>query len=307
MRYKVFGRSGLRVSELALGTMTFGTDWGWGATSEECGKMLEAFVEAGGNFIDTSVNYTNGSSEKIVGELIRTRRDYFVLATKYSLSRNWDDPNAFGNSRKNLVGSLETSLKHLQTSYIDLLWLHAWDYLTPVEEVMRALDDVVRAGKVLYVGVSDTPAYVIARANMLAELRGWSPFIAVQAPYSLVERDLEREILPMAKDLGLAVTPWGILGAGVLTGKYAGASKEPKRMGDRAQISERTRAIAATVQAVAERGRPLPRPGGSQLGAGPAGARPDHPHPWSAQRRPPARQPRRPGVETKPRTAPAPG
>lgn len=250
MRYKVLGKSGLKVSELALGTMTFGEDWGWGASREECQKMFDLFINRGGNFIDTSVNYTNGSSEKIVGELVRSRRDEFVVATKYTLSRNWDDPNAFGNSRKNLVNSLETSLKRLQTSYVDLLWLHAWDYLTPLEEVMRALDDVVRAGKALYVGVSDTAAYIISRANMLAELRGWSPFIAVQAPYSLVERDLEREVLPMARDLDLPLLPFGLLAGGYLTGKYTDGSAEPRRMGENLAVRERTAAIYQAVKAV---------------------------------------------------------
>jgi aryl-alcohol dehydrogenase-like predicted oxidoreductase len=231
--------------------MTFGEDWGWGASKEECQKMFDLFTNLGGNFIDTSVNYTNGSSETIVGELVHSRRDAFVVATKYTLSRNWDDPNAFGNSRKNLVVSLETSLKRLQTDYIDLLWLHAWDYLTPVEEVMRALDDVVRAGKVLYVGASDSPAYITSRANMLAELRGWSPFIAVQVPYSLIDRDVEREVLPMARDLGLPVTPWGLLEGGYLTGKYDGGSSEPKRMGENLKVRERSQAILKVAQAVA--------------------------------------------------------
>jgi len=249
MRYKLLGKSGLRVSELALGTMTFGEDWGWGASKEECQAMFDLFAEAGGNFIDTSVNYTNGTSEKIVGDLIHADRDHFVVATKYSLSRNWDDPNAGGNSRKNMMSSLETSLHSLKTDYVDLYYLHMWDFLTPVEEVMRGLDDAVRAGKVRYVGVSDTPAYVVARANMLAELRGWSPFVAVQIPYSLLDRSVEREILPMAKDLGLAVAPWGILEAGLLTGKYSGDSKEARRLGDEPEITER---MSTIIQGVAE-------------------------------------------------------
>jgi aryl-alcohol dehydrogenase-like predicted oxidoreductase len=209
------------------------------------------FLEAGGNFIDTSINYTNGSSETILGDLIGSKRDSLVIATKYTLSRQWDDPNGGGNSRKNMAISLDTSLKRLKTDYIDLYWLHMWDYMTPIEEVMRALDDMVRAGKVLYVGVSDTPAWVVSRANMLAELRGWSPFVALQIPYSLADRAVERELLPMAKSLELAITPWGLLEAGILTGKYRSASTEPKRE-EGAQISERVQRIVDMVCTIAE-------------------------------------------------------
>lgn len=256
MRYKLFGKSGLRVSELALGTMTFGEDWGWGASKEESRKQFDLFAETGGNFIDTSINYTNGTSEKFVGEFIHANRDYFVVATKYTLSRDWEDPNGGGNSRKNMRISLETSLKRLQTDYIDVYWLHMWDYMTPLEEVMRALDDMVRAGKVLYIGVSDTPAWVVSRADMLAELRGWAQFVALQIPYSLAGRDAERSLLPMARSLGLAVTPWGILGAGLLTGKYTRGSTEPKRQGEAPEISDRARRIVAVVEDVArETGR----------------------------------------------------
>jgi aryl-alcohol dehydrogenase-like predicted oxidoreductase len=251
MRYKLLGKSGLRVSELALGTMTFGEDWGWGASKEESRKQFDLFVDAGGNFIDTAVNYTKGTSEKYVGEFIENDRDRFVVATKYTLSRNWDDPNAGGNSRKNLMASLEVSLKRLRTDYIDLYWLHMWDYMTPVEEVMRALDDAVRLGKVRYVGASDTPAWVTARANTLAELRGWSPFVAVQIPYSLADRAVEREILPMARELELAVTPWGILEAGILTGKYTDGSTGPKRESDNVNISPRVQRIIDVVLEIA--------------------------------------------------------
>jgi aryl-alcohol dehydrogenase-like predicted oxidoreductase len=240
------------VSELALGTMTFGEDWGWGATKEESRKQLELFAEAGGNFIDTSINYTNGTAETFVGEFIESQRDRYVVATKYTLSRDWDDPNGGGNSRKNMAVSVETSLKRLRTDYIDLYWLHMWDYMTPVEEVMRGLDDLVRAGKVLYVGVSDSPAWVVSRANMLADLRGWSPFVALQIPYSLAERDAERDLLPMAKELELAVTPWGILGAGILTGKYSRSSGEPKRHGEKVKLRERTQQIIEAVEEVAQ-------------------------------------------------------
>jgi aryl-alcohol dehydrogenase-like predicted oxidoreductase len=180
-------------------------------------------VERGGNFIDTANGYTNGTSEKIVGELIKPDRDRFVLATKYSFPTVRGDPNSGGNHRKSMFRSLEGSLKRLGTDYVDLFWLHAWDFSTSVEEVMRALDDLVRSGKVLYVGVSDTPAWIVSRANMLAELRGWSPFIALQIEYSLIERTPERDLLPMARSLGMTVTPWGVLGSGVLTGKYNNA------------------------------------------------------------------------------------
>jgi aryl-alcohol dehydrogenase-like predicted oxidoreductase len=252
MRYKLLGKSGLRVSELALGTMTFGEDWGWGASIEESRKQFDLFTEMGGNFIDTSVNYTNGTSEKFVGDFIQTNRDYYVVSTKYSLSRNWDDPNAGGNSRKNMMTSVETSLRRLKTDTIDLFWLHMWDYLTPVDEVMRGLDDLVHSGKVLYIGVSDTPAWVVSRANMLAELRGWAQFVVLQIPYSLSSRDAERELFPMAKELGLAVTPWGLLEAGLLTGKYTDSPDAPKRLGNDVQISEREQRIIGTIKEVSK-------------------------------------------------------
>jgi len=220
MRYKLLGHSGLRVSELCLGTMTFGEEWGWGASKEESRKVFDAYVEAGGNFIDTANHYTEGTSERFVGEFIAPDREYFVIGTKYTLFMRKGDPNAAGNSRKNMVQSLEASLKRLGLDYIDLYWLHAWDFTTPVEEILRGLDDLVRAGKVLYVGISDTPAWIVSRANAIAELRGWTRFVALQIEYSLLERTVERELLPMARALDLAVTPWGLLASGVLSGKY---------------------------------------------------------------------------------------
>jgi len=220
MRYKLFGKSGLRVSELALGAMTFGEDWGWGSSKEESKKVFDAYVNAGGNFIDTANHYTNGTSEKFLGEFIASDRDHYVLATKYSLNSRPDDPNRGGNHRKSMVQGIEGSLKRLNTDYVDLYWVHAWDPLTPTEEVMRALDDLVSSGKVLYIGVSDTPAWIISKANTLAELRGWSSFVGMQMQYSLIERTIERDLLPMAKAFDIAVTTWGILGSGVLTGKY---------------------------------------------------------------------------------------
>ena len=216
MRYKLLGRSGLRVAEVALGTMTFGETWGWGASREESRRIFDAYVEAGGNFVDTACNYTDGESEELLGEFLGANREQIVVATKYTLTSRRDDPNAGGNHRKNMVQTLESSLRRLRTDYVDLLWLHMWDGLTPVEEVVRALDDLVSSGKVLYVGISDAPAWVVSQAVTLADLRGWSRFIAVQAPYSLGERDVERELLPMARSLDLAFTCWGMLAGGAL-------------------------------------------------------------------------------------------
>jgi len=248
MRYKLLGNSGLRVAELALGTMTFGEDWGWGASKEESRKIWDCYAKAGGNFIDTSVNYTNGSAESFVGDFAAGDRDYFVLATKFTLARRQGDPNAAGNHRKNMMNSVETSLRHLKTDYIDLLWLHAWDFTTSIEEVMRGLDDLVRQGKVLYVGISDSPAWVVSAANTMAELRGWARFAALQVRYNLADRDVERDLLPMARAFGLAVTPWSVLGAGTLTGKYNTASGEPRR---NQSASDAQLRLAETVMAVA--------------------------------------------------------
>src|ERR1051326_4512246 len=189
MRYKLLGHSGLRVSELALGTMTFGETWGWGASQEESRHIFDCFVEQGANFIDTASNYTDGTSEQYVGDYIASDRNHFVVATKYTLTARKDDPNGGGNHRKNMMQAVEASLKRLRTDYIDLYWLHMWDFLTPVEEVMRALDDLVRAGKVLYIGISDTPAWVVSQANTLADWRGWSRLVGLQVPYSLNSRD----------------------------------------------------------------------------------------------------------------------
>ena len=249
MRYTLLGTSGLRVSEIALGTMTFGEAWGWGASEEECRRMFDAFVEAGGNFVDTACNYTDGQSEEIVGSLVATDRGRFVVATKYTLTSRGDDPNAGGNHRKNMVQTLEASLRRLGTEYVDLLWLHMWDGMTPVEEVMRALDDLVSSGKVLYVGFSDTPAWVVSRAVTLAHQHGWSPPVAVQAPYSIADRDVERELLPMARGLGLAFTPWGTLEGGALTGKYLEDTNEPRRY---ESGGPKTNAMAREVIAVAD-------------------------------------------------------
>ena len=225
MLYRLFGRTGLRVSELCLGTMTFGQEWGWGSDLVESRRVYQAFVERGGNFIDTANHYTGGTSESYVGQFIAQDRQRMVVATKYTLNGRPDDPNGGGNHRKSLAQSLEASLRRLGTDYIDLYWVHIWDPLTPLEETMRALDDAVRAGKILYVGISDAPAWVVARMNTLAEWKDWSPFAGIQTQYSLVERTSERELLPMCKALDLAVTAWGPLGGGVLTGKFQGGVK----------------------------------------------------------------------------------
>ena len=231
MKYKLLGNSGLRVSEAALGAMTFGDDWGWGAAKDESRKVYDAFREAGGNFIDTANFYTNGTSESFLGEFMQGHRQSVVMATKYTNAAPGTDPNAAGNQRKNMMQAVEASLKRLRTDYIDLYWVHIWDQITPVEEVMRGLDDLVRAGKVLYVGISDAPAWWIAQANTLGHLRGWSPFIGLQIEYNLIERTVERELIPMAKALNIGVTAWSPLSRGVLTGKYHGqGSSEPGRM-----------------------------------------------------------------------------
>lgn len=260
MRYKLLGKSGLRVSEICLGAMTFGEDWGWGSSTEESRKILDAFFEAGGNFIDTANIYTNGTSETLLGEFLKGRRDSAVLATKYTNSFPGTDPNAAGNQRKNMMRAVEASLKRMQTDYIDLYWLHIWDKITPLEEVMRAFDDLVRQGKILYAGVSDMAAWAVARANTLAELRGWSPFIGLQIEYSLNERTVERELIPMAETLGLGVTAWSPLAGGVLTGKYAdGKAPSDARMNsemmkshNRHRESDRTAAIVREVMATAK-------------------------------------------------------
>lgn len=252
MNYKLFGKTGLRVSEICLGTMTFGEDWGTGATKLESKKIFDAFVDAGGNFIDTANRYTEGTSEKFLADFLGTERDKFVVASKYSLYDRRDDINAAGNHRKNLIRSVEGTLKRLNTSYLDILWVHAWDFTTSPEEVMRGLDDLVRMGKVLYVGVSDTPAWIIAQANTLADLRGWTSFAGLQIEYSLIQRTGERDLIPMAKHFGLAITPWAPLGAGMLTGKHNDKAASGARLTENSmKMSEKNRNIAKKVSEVA--------------------------------------------------------
>jgi aryl-alcohol dehydrogenase-like predicted oxidoreductase len=221
--YVTLGHSGLRVSPFCLGAMTFGEDWGWGSSVADAEAVIARFIERGGNFIDTANVYTKGHSERIIGDYIgrdRSRRDRVVIATKFFGNLYPGDPNAGGAGRKNIVASCEQSLRRLQTEYIDLYWMHAWDRFTPIAETMRALDDLVQAGKVRYIGFSDTPAWKVAQAQTLASLRGWSPLIALQIEYSLLERTVEGELIPMAQELGLGVTPWSPLRSGALSGKY---------------------------------------------------------------------------------------
>ncbi|MBO0807789.1 MAG: aldo/keto reductase [Actinobacteria bacterium] len=251
MEHVTFGRSGLRMPRAILGTMTFGEQGGVGAPIQDCRAILDAYLDVGGTAVDTASNYRGGASEEFLGELLASRRGEVILASKYTVTRNPADPNAAGNSRRNLRASLEQSLARLRTDHVDVLWVHMWDRRTPIEETMRALDDAVSAGKVLYVGISDTPAWVIAEANTLADWRGWSPFIGIQVPYSLLARDVERDLLPMAGALGLSAAAWSPLGGGLLTGKYAaGQAASTARLRGHTPTRREQRVIA-TVQAVA--------------------------------------------------------
>ena len=221
--YRLLGRSGLRVSPLALGTATFGTEWGWGAEQDDARKLFDSYVERGGNFIDTANTYTDGSSERMLGEFARDNRESLVLATKYTTLRRPEDPNSGGAHRKSLFASVDGSLRRLNTDYLDLLYLHVWDFTTPVEEILRGLDDLVRQGKVLYVAISNAPAWQVSRMQAIADLRGWSPLVALQIEYNLIERTGERDLIPMAREMGLGVIPYSPLAGGVLTGKYSRA------------------------------------------------------------------------------------
>ncbi|MEU0796949.1 aldo/keto reductase [Amycolatopsis sp. NPDC005961] len=252
--YRLLGRSGLRVSPLALGTATFGTEWGWGAEKSEARKLFDTYVERGGNFIDTANTYTNGSSERQLGEFARDRRESLVLATKYTTLRRPGDPNSAGSHRKSLFASVEASLRQLGTDYLDLLYLHVWDFATPVEEILRGLDDLVRRGKVLYVAMSNVPAWEISRMQAIADLRGWSPLVGLQVEYNLVNRAAERDLIPMARAMGLGVTPYSPLAGGVLTGKYRTAPAAGTRASFNAGlgvVTERNLAIADVVAEVA--------------------------------------------------------
>jgi aryl-alcohol dehydrogenase-like predicted oxidoreductase len=257
-QYVTLGRSGLRVSPLCLGTMTFGEDFGWGSSVEESREIMDRYIDAGGNFLDTANFYTASHSEKIIGDHIGchpARRDRLVIATKFSGNLYLGDPNGGGSGRKALINQCENSLRRLQTDYIDLYWLHNWDLHTPIDETMAALDDLIRAGKVRYIGVSDTPAWKIAEANITARFRGWSQFIGLQIEYSLLERTVEAELVPMAKELGLGITPWSPLKSGVLSGKYTRATSNAPQS-DRAafmshHLNERTYALVDELEKIA--------------------------------------------------------
>ncbi|OBI14391.1 aldo/keto reductase [Mycobacterium sp. E2497] len=260
--YRLLGRSGLRISPLALGTATFGTEWGWGADREEARKLFDLYVGRGGNFIDTANTYTDGSSERLLGEFTRENRESLVLATKYTTLRRPADANSGGAHRKSMFASVETSLRQLNTDYIDLLYLHVWDFRTPVEEILRGLDDLVRQGKVLYVAISNAPAWQVSRMQAIADLRGWSPLVALQIEYNLIERTGERDLIPMAREMGLGVIPYSPLAGGVLSGKYNhgdltgpnGASGDGTRKSFNfalGALTERNLAIADVVKEVA--------------------------------------------------------
>jgi len=237
--YVTLGRSGLRVSPFCLGAMTFGDDWGWGSSVEDAEAILARFIDEGGNFIDTANAYTKGHSEQIIGDYVRgrgQRRDQLVIATKFFANLYPSDPNGGGANRKSVVAACEQSLRRLQTDYIDLYWMHLWDQFTPIDETMRALDDLVTAGKVRYIGFSDTPAWKVAQAQVTAGFRGWAPLVALQIEYSLIERTVEGELIPMAQELGLGVTPWSPLRGGVLTGKYTRENAETAEPGRGARV-----------------------------------------------------------------------
>ncbi|MBZ4395484.1 aldo/keto reductase [Myxococcus sp. MISCRS1] len=257
--YVTLGRSGLRVSPLCLGAMTFGEDLGWGSSVEESQQIIDRYIELGGNFIDTANFYTKSHSEKILGDHVGrhpARRDRLVLATKFSGNLYPGDPNGGGSGRKSIIAAAENSLRRLQTDYIDLYWLHNWDIHTPIEETMAALEDLVRAGKVRYLGVSDTPAWKIAQANVMAHFRGWSSFIGLQIEYSLLERSVEQELVPMALELGLGITPWSPLKSGALSGKYTRANAGQQK-GDRgafveSYLNEKTYALVDALGVIAK-------------------------------------------------------
>src|SRR5258706_16405222 len=255
--YMTIGHSGLRVSPFCLGAMTFGEDWGWGSSVAESEAIMARFLERGGNFIDTANVYTKGHSEQIIGDFIgrdRSRRDRVVIATKFFGNLYPGDPNGGGAGRKTIVSSCEQSLRRLQTDYIDLFWMHAWDRFTPIEETLRALDDLVRAGKVRYIGFSDTPAWKVGQAQTIARFRGWAPLVALQIEYSLLERTVEGEPIPMALEMGLGVTPWSPLKSGTLSGKYTRENSATAKAdrGERVttSLNERVFAIIDELQAI---------------------------------------------------------
>jgi aryl-alcohol dehydrogenase-like predicted oxidoreductase len=258
--YVTLGRSGLRVSPFCLGAMTFGEDLGWGSSEAESKAIMDRFIERGGNFIDTANLYTKGHSEKIIGDHVGhepSKRDRLVIATKFSGNHYVGDPNGGGSSRKSIINACEQSLRRLQTDYIDLYWLHNWDKHTPIEETMSALHDLVQAGKVRYLGISDTPAWKTTQAQLLAQFRGWSPFIGLQVEYSLLERTVEGELIPMGLELGMGVTPWSPLKGGILSGKYtranAGSGEVTKRGWNASYLNDKVYDVVDALAVIAKR------------------------------------------------------
>lgn len=252
MNLKLFGNSGLRVSELCLGTMGFGTEWKWGADRATSQKVFDTYANAGGNFLDTANRYTEGTSEKWLGEMVAADRDHFVIATKYSLRDRAGDLNFAGNHRKNMMRSVHESLRRLNTEFIDVLWVHAWDSWTPTEEIMKGLEDLVSRGMVHYIGVSDTPAWVVSQANTMAQLRGWSQFVGLQIEYSLIQRSVEPELMQMARAYGMTVTPWAPLAGGALTGKYL-RGEQGRITPQSARLGERAVSITKKVVEIGDR------------------------------------------------------
>lgn len=255
--YVTLGRSGLRVSPFCLGTMTFGEDWGWGCDVATSKRIMDTYIERGGNFLDTANTYTKGHSEAIIGDHLgknASKRDRIVIATKFMSAMHIGDPNSGGAGRKSILAACEESLRRLRTDYIDLYWMHFWDHFTPIEETLRTLDDLVRAGKVRYIGFSDTPAWKCAEAQTIATLKDWTPLIALQIEYSLIERTVENELMPMAREMGMGVTPWSPLKGGILTGKYTRDSvPEQGRYGkDSKHMNDRTFAIVDELVRIGE-------------------------------------------------------
>jgi aryl-alcohol dehydrogenase-like predicted oxidoreductase len=255
MNYKTLGRSGLRVSPLCLGGMTFGEDWGWGADETESEKIIKRFMELGGNFIDTANLYTNNHSEKIIGNVIgrhSSMRAGMVLATKFGMNVFPGNPNGGGSGMKAIMENVHHSLRRLQTDYVDLLWIHAWDWNTPLEETLRTMNDLVSAGKVRYIGVSGTPAWKVAQSQMFAHFKGWAPFIGLQIEYSLLERTVEAELVPMAMEMGLGITTWSPLRGGLLSGKY-NRSNNGIVQGSRMQVTGREAPLTAHELAIIDK------------------------------------------------------
>jgi aryl-alcohol dehydrogenase-like predicted oxidoreductase len=263
--YITLGRSGLRVSPFCMGAMTFGQDWGWGSSPEDSARIFDRYADLGGNFVDTANVYTKGHSEKIIGDHLQgspSKRQRMVIATKFFGTMLNGDPNSGGAGRKGLSAACEQSLRRLQTDYIDLYWMHCWDRHTPIEETMRALDDLVASGKIRYVGFSDTPAWKVMEAQMIARFRGWTPLIALQLEYSLLERTIEGELIPLALEHGLGVTPWSPLKSGVLSGKYTRANAGTIQAGRgewaTSALNERTYAVIDLMVKIAQEAHSTP-------------------------------------------------